>query len=570
MTLAPEDTQATYCATLVDEWVDLGVAHAVVAPGSRSTPMALAIVDRAEIQTHVVHDERSAAFVALGLGLDGVPALLLCTSGTAAANFFPAVVEAGLSEVPMVVLTADRPEELRGVGAPQTIDQLHLYGDHVRWFADPGVPEESSSETWRDLAVDAWTHARNGPVQLNLAFREPLIGTAAALPVGRRSPGSGGSSDGALDADRTASSPVIDVLADIGVERGLIVVGGRSGVSIGDALALRRRTGWPIVADPLAGMRHLDGVISTADALLRNPRFAARQRPDVIVRVGRPAASKVLAQWTHQAVLAGTTLLQVGGPGVIDPDHDVSAACAVGEVLAAVDRLIPPAQGAAQSSRWRSGWEEADAVADATIASTLRTFDEVTEPLVARTVAEHLPAEARLTVASSMPVRDLEWFGGRSARAHSNRGANGIDGVISTALGLALAGGPSVVLIGDLAAVHDSSALIALADRGADLRIVVVDNDGGGIFSFLPQATALAHERFEQLFGTPLGVDIVALAEAHGVPAGSVETVDELIDRLAQPGPWLVRLPSDRRRNVLVHEALHAAVIDAVDRHDAP
>ena len=180
MTLAPQDTQATYCATLVDEWVALGVAHAVIAPGSRSTPMALAIVERSEIRTHVVHDERSAAFVALGLGLDGVPALLLCTSGTAAANFFPAVVEAGLSEVPMVVLTADRPDELRGVGAPQTIDQLELFGRHARWFADPGVPDESTASTWRDLAAEAWTRARPRP-----RTAEPCLPGAADRHRGR-------------------------------------------------------------------------------------------------------------------------------------------------------------------------------------------------------------------------------------------------------------------------------------------------------------------------------------------------------------------------------------------------
>jgi len=155
----PEDVQATYCATLVDEWIRLGVAHAVIAPGSRSTPMAIALTDRGELAIHVVHDERSAGFVALGLGLDGAPALLLCTSGTAAANFYPAVVEAGLSEVPMIVLTADRPAELRGVGAPQTIDQIDLFGNHVRWSRDPGVPADTEQSLWRELADDAWRHA---------------------------------------------------------------------------------------------------------------------------------------------------------------------------------------------------------------------------------------------------------------------------------------------------------------------------------------------------------------------------------------------------------------------------
>ena len=195
-------------------------------------------------------------------------------------------------------------------------------------------------------------------------------------------------------------------------------------------------------------------------------------------------------------------------------------------------------------------------------------FEEITEPIVARVVADQLPSEARLVVASSMPIRDLEWFGGRRARAYANRGANGTIDVVSTALGVALSGATTVVLVGDLAFVHDSSALVALVDRSVDLRIVVVDNDGGGIFSFLPQASALPADRFEQLFGTPLGVDIVALATAHGLASRSVETAEELIEQLATPGPWVACVPSDRQRNVEVHAAIHGAVHDAIDAAD--
>ncbi len=561
MTLAPQDIQATYCATLVDEWIERGVTCAVIAPGSRSTPMALAITDRSEISTHVVHDERSASFVALGAGVDGIPALLLCTSGTAAANFFPAVVEAGLSNVPMIVLTADRPEELRGVGAPQTIDQIDLYGKHVRWFGDPGVPAESEADTWRDLAAVVWAHADDGPVQLNLAFREPLLGRAGALP--ERHERSAPSSTPA-----GAPSPTLDAVPALDAERGIILVGGRSGVAPEDVATMRERTGWPIVADPVSAMRQLPGVITAADALLRHSGFAEHHLPDVIVRIGRPAASKVLAQWCHRATRAGATLVQVGGPGVIDPDHDVTAVCAVSDVLAATARrTVDPAAAASATTSWRTEWEDAAAVADTAIVAALAGFDEITEPQVARVVADHIPPGGRLTVASSMPVRDLEWFGGPNATAHANRGANGIDGVVSTGLGLALDGAPSVVLVGDLAFVHDSSALVGLTDRGADLRIVVVDNDGGGIFSFLPQASAVGHDRFEQLFGTPLGVDIVALAAAHGLESRSVETLEELQAQLALPGPWVACVPSDRQRNVTVHDTIHAAVELAVDRH---
>ncbi|MET0662136.1 MAG: 2-succinyl-5-enolpyruvyl-6-hydroxy-3-cyclohexene-1-carboxylic-acid synthase [Ilumatobacteraceae bacterium] len=541
----PQDVQATFCATLVDEWIRLGIVHAVIAPGSRSTPLALALTDRAELRTHVVHDERVAGFVALGLGLGGVPALLLCTSGTAAANFFPAVVEAGLSEIPMLVVTADRPEELRGVGAPQTIDQIDLYGRHVRWSRDAGVADHAECSLWRDLARDASRNAATGPVQLNLPFREPLMGTASALPEPAPRP----------TASARTSRSTAPVPAVVRAERGVILAGGRSGVAADDVTALHRATGWPILADPMSAMRHLEGSVAYADGLLRHPGFAADHRPDVIVRLGRPASSKVLAQW---AVATRAALIQVGGPGVIDPDHNVTAVCSIVDVLAATS-------GGSGATGWTEAWSAADLLADATIESALAGDVGLTEPAVARAVAAALPHGAVLTVASSMPVRDLEWFGGRSAVAYANRGANGIDGVVSTALGRALDGVSSVVLLGDLAFVHDSNALLHVMARNADLRVVVVDNDGGGIFSFLPQASALEHDRFEQLFGTPLGVDVLALAAAHGIPTATVTTAADLASLLARPGPWVARVPSDRQHNVAVHDRLHAAVAAALD-----
>jgi 2-succinyl-5-enolpyruvyl-6-hydroxy-3-cyclohexene-1-carboxylate synthase len=545
MTQRPADVQATYCATLVDTWITAGVRHAVIAPGSRSTPMALAITDRDELDVHVVHDERAAAFVALGLGLDGTPALLLCTSGTAAANFFPAVVEAALSDVPVLVLTADRPEELRGVGAPQAIDQVELYGRHVRWFADPGVPEAAAADRWRVLAVDAWRHAADGPVQLNLAFREPLLGVAGELPSPEPIPGSF-----TVRVDRSSLPSLV-----ASAQRGVILVGGRSGVAADDVTRLQMVTGWPLLADPISGMRSLDGAVVHADALLRHPPFVSEHRPDLIVRIGRPAASKVLAQWSASA---GAPLVQVGGPGVIDPDHNVAAVVDIGALLTA--RAASPAA----ESGWLEGWLDADRRAGDALEATLAAYDEITEPAVARTVAERLPDDARLVVASSMPVRDLEWFGGRRARAHANRGANGIDGTLSTALGVALGGRSTVVLTGDLAFVHDANALVALRSRNVDLRVVVVDNDGGGIFSFLPQASVLGRERFEQLFGTPLGVDVVALAAAHGIDASVVDTLDGLATRLAAPGPSVTVVRTSRQRNVDVHDELHAAAAAAL------
>ena len=553
-----QDVQATFCATLVDEWIHQGVRSAVIAPGSRSTPLAMALAARIELSVQVVHDERVAGFVALGVGLSGVPSILLCTSGTAAANFFPAVVEAGLSDVPMIVVTADRPEELRGVGAPQTIDQIELYGGHVRWYHDPGVADAAERGRWRALAAETMQRAQAGPIQLNLPFREPLLGVAEDLPEALAGSTAGRT---ALHDGQKPSVPVGEtggeLLGEITAARGLILAGGRSGVDAASVAALHALTGWPILADPISGMRHLDGVVTTSESMLRSATFADSHLPDIVVRLGRPSTSKTLAQWVDRAVSGGAQLLQIGGPGLIDPGGNVDAVVTIGVVIAAV-------MGSTKDSGWLDDWVAADCAADAAVLAVLSKTGELSEPLVARTVADHLPAGVELVVSSSMPIRDYEWFGGRRAAAHSNRGANGIDGVMSTARGIAAMGKSAAVLIGDLAFVHDSNALVGLVANSIDLRIVVVDNDGGGIFSFLPQASTLEHDCFEQLFGTPLGTDVVALAAAHGLEAHTVATTDELIDQLATPGPWVVRVESTRDRNVEVHADLHAAVVAAI------
>ena len=532
---------ATYAATLVDEWARCGVTRAVVAPGSRSTPLAVALAEHPGFQVRVVHDERVAAFVALGIGVaTGTPPILLCTSGTAAANFLPAVVEAGLSDVPLVVCTADRPPELRGVGAPQTIDQIKLYGRAVRWFADPLPPDASDPATWRPLAQRAAMAAAHGPVHLNVPFREPLLGAPGELPAPIGEPA-------AVPRAVASTGPLS---ADFDVARGLIVAGGRAGVAPAAVVELARRLRWPLLADPLSGVR--GEAVTAFDALLRDPEFAHSHVPDVVVRVGRPPASKVLAQWVAEAEVP---VVQVGGPGRIDPDHNVVACCTLADL--AVLRGAP-------DPGWHHDWVAADAHAEATFSALL---DEsvvggvVSEPAIARTVAEALPADAELVVSSSMPIRDLEWFGGKAARAHANRGANGIDGVISTALGIALAGRPTVVLVGDVAYLHDSNALLAAAQFGADLRVIVVDNRGGGIFSFLPQAAGLLDDRFEQLFGTPHATDLVALAAAHGIRAATAETLAGVAAAVATPGPTVTRVATDRRRNVDDHLAWNTAAV---------
>ena len=545
------------CATLVDQWVRDGVRHAVIAPGSRSTPMALAIAACPDLRVDVYHDERSASFAALGSALaTGVPALLLCTSGPAATHFHDAVAEAHLSHVPMLVLTADRPPELRDVGAPQTIDQTKLFGSQVRWFHDPGVPDESARHTWRSLARHALERTLGpsaGPVHLNLPFREPLVGEPGDLPEHDLGP-----------VSLLQPALRLGTLAmQLERERGLIVAG--RGVDDPAAVAaLSVATGWPILADPRSGCRMHSGSVAAFDALLRHEGFADSHLPEVVVHLGEPPASKVLAQWL--AAAGGVQVRVQARDAVTDPNHVVThrITAPVGEFCR---RIAGEVRGAPDRSWWER-WTSLGATADQIIAAELES-DVLTEPGVARILSEH---PLHLLVASSMPVRDVEWFGSASqlATVHANRGANGIDGTIATALGIAAGVGEAVtVLLGDVALVHDSSSLTALAGRGLDVRIVVIDNDGGGIFSFLPQATSLPHERFEQLFGTPHRTDLVALAAAHGLSAASVESAAELRAWLNCEGPWLVRVPSDRTGNVAVHRRINDAVVAAMSLRSA-
>jgi len=566
----PGELNATFCATLVDEWVRAGLTDAVVCPGSRSTPMALALAGDERVRVHVHHDERSGAFLALGLGrATGRPAVVLTTSGTAAAELHPAVVEADLDRVPLLAVSADRPPELRDVGAPQTIDQTHLFGRSVRWFADPGPPDAAAVATWRSLASRSMAEALGpsaGPVHLNLPFREPLVGAPLDLPEGR--PASRPWHERQTPAATLGGAArLIPRLRG----RGVLVAG--AGIDHpGAVLALAERLGWPVLADPRSGCRRAHpAAVGHADALLR--AGAASLTPDVVVRLGSPPASKVLNRWLADLDPSVPQVLVERDGTWLDPDRTTATlvvaepAVLCGAVLAELD-----ATGHEAPSDWLDRWRAADDAAEAAIADTLAGWEGATEPGVARAVAASVPADGAVVVSSSMPVRDLEWFAGpiAAAEVHANRGANGIDGVVSTAVGVAAAGRPTAVLIGDVALLHDTNGLLGLADRGVDLCIVVVHNDGGGIFSFLPQASALGTDRFEQLFGTPHGVDLTALAVAHGLPV--LEALDDesaevaVRAALTAGGVHLVLVRTDRTANVAVHDQLHAATADAVTR----
>jgi 2-succinyl-5-enolpyruvyl-6-hydroxy-3-cyclohexene-1-carboxylate synthase len=567
------DVAATFCATLVDEWVRAGLTDVVVAPGSRSTPLTLAVAaEHRRVTSHVVLDERSAGFMALGLGLaSGRPAVVVTTSGTAAAELHAAVAEAHHARVPLIVCTADRPPELQHVGAPQTIDQTRLYGGAVRFFADPGVAAADASGSWRSLAGRAWSAATGispGPVQLNLPFREPLVGRAGPLPPGRP--------DGAPWHRRLVAHAQLDEAAAAGQRvhwagrRGVIIAG--AGVDEAAAvLALAVQLGWPVLADPRSGCRlYHDTVVSQADGFLRSALLADRLRPEVVLRFGDPLASKVIGQW-------------LGGSGaettVVDPtaafaDPDRQAAVLIPAPAGNTCRALCAAGQAGQAAApdWLARWQQADRAAGAALDEWVATTREATEPGVARTLMASVEAGATVVASSSMPVRDVEWYAPprSDVRVLANRGANGIDGVVSTAVGVALSGAPTWLLIGDLALLHDSNGLLAQTQRSVRLRIVVVDNGGGGIFSFLPQAGALESQRFERFYGTPQPVSIPQLLATHGITSRTARTADEVAKGLAElaestaPVEALV-VSTDRAANVEHHETVHRRMVAAAE-----
>lgn len=560
-------TTATFCATLVDEWLHCGVRHAVVSPGSRSTPMALEIANRSEIAMHIFHDERSAAFVALGIAkASGVPAILVCSSGTAAVEFHPAVVEAHHSELPILICTADRPAELQGVGAPQTIDQQNLYGVAVRKFINAEVADDSESRTWRTLARDLFATSLGqvrGPVHLNLRFREPLMGAAMTLP--------------ARDDRSTVIARKVTQLSKrklrkldnaLNHKKGVIVAGPEN-YRTESVLILAETLGWPVLADPRSNVRVPNRVVvAAADSILRDEKSAKQLQPDVVLRFGTLPASKVVNSWLANSF--ANQIVVTTTPSLTDPDRrctmhlvtEIDELCA--EIVATKSSIANEAKNfSAGESSWLNLWCSAEDLAQKAINAAIADESGLTEPGVARAIYSLLPESSHLVVSSSMPIRDIEWFGAPrfGLRVHANRGANGIDGVVSTSVGVALATGqPTTLLIGDIAMLHDTNGMLNLADRNIDLRIIVIDNNGGGIFSFLPQAQALELAKFEKIFGTPHHVDINLLARAHQIVVHEIKNLSELGEVLSQRGPWLARVVTDRQENVKVHERINQMV----------
>jgi 2-succinyl-5-enolpyruvyl-6-hydroxy-3-cyclohexene-1-carboxylate synthase len=554
---------------LCDELGRCGMRDACTSPGSRSTPIVLSFVREPQIRCWSHIDERCAGFFALGAArAGGRPVAVTCTSGTAAANLAPAVIEAHQARVPLIVLTADRPPELRDVGAGQTIDQIKLYGDAVKWFVELGTHEATpDSLRWiRTLACRAyWTavEGRPGPVHLNVPLREPLV-LEEPLP-----PDESGRGDGApwveIDTPDLALTG-IDIVRTPAPTT--VIVAGRHEISRHEATELAgyaARLNLPLLADPLSRARTGKAAIAHYDVLLRDESFTVAHRPEFVLRVGDLPTSKPLRAWlaeldAPQAAFDPEMTWQ-------DPDSVVARRIPL-PVDLAIGQFGDPGLRDPPSG-WLDSWRAADAAVAGAIAETLG--DELSEPLVAAKLGEWLPREATLFVASSMPVRDVEeFFPARDdpPRVLSNRGANGIDGTVSAAFGTAaVAGGPVVLLIGDVALAHDIGGLLASRRLGLALTIVLLNNDGGGIFHFLPVAGE--RDAFEEHVATPHGLDFAHAAALYGCgyerPGSAAELHAAVQAGLAGQETTIIEVRTDRSENLALHRRVAQAARAALE-----
>jgi 2-succinyl-5-enolpyruvyl-6-hydroxy-3-cyclohexene-1-carboxylate synthase len=583
----------------VDELARCGMRAACTAPGSRSTPLVLALVRDGRLRCHSHLDERVAGFFALGLAkAGGLPVAVACTSGTAAAELAPAVYEAREARVPLLVLTADRPPELRDVGAGQTIDQLKLYGDAAKWFVEIGTHEATPERLrWiRSLACRAfWTAAsgRRGPVHLNFPLREPLVlDEGETLPEDESGRAGGRPWLTRPLTARLPAEPTLEALdAELVKRRNGVVVAGRDErhPELPGAIArFARRAGYALLADPLSGARRGPAGIAHYDALLRDEGFASAHAPDLVLRVGDLPTSKPLRQWLARHPDALQIRLDpeeawqdpdgvVGTVLVADPAATLEG---LGQGHGAVQGIkvgrMPMTfysgggTGDPAKNPWLLSWHEADRAAAGAIAEALG--DGLSEPRVAAELGVRLPSTATCFVASSMPIRDVETFWPvREAppRALGHRGANGIDGTVSGALGAAAAGtGPVVLLAGDVALAYDLGALASAGRLGLALTIVLLNNDGGGIFHFLP--VARERDAFEEHVATPHGLDFAraaALYDCDYVRADDPAALRAAVDAgLEGGGVSLIEVRTDREANVAAHRRVWDAVGAALRR----
>jgi 2-succinyl-5-enolpyruvyl-6-hydroxy-3-cyclohexene-1-carboxylate synthase len=581
--LDPTNANTALASAFVEELARGGLRHAVVSPGSRSTPLAVAFWRQSEIEVTVIVDERSAGFFALGAAqASGAPVALLCTSGTAVANYHPAVCEADESAVPLVVLSADRPPELRGIGAGQTLDQIKLFGSSVRWFCEVGTHEADDDGLlhYRSVACRALAAARGetrpGPAHLNLPWREPLAPTPVKGAVTATDPLALEGRDGrpltaVTRIDLEPSAFLLEEMAGhIGdAIAGVIVAGRQLDPELREPLAhLARVSGFPILAEPTSQLRRgphdRSHIIAGYDLLLRDEHFARSVVPDFVLRFGEMPTSKPLRSWLAASGASEIAIDPYGGWN--EPGNRASAILRADPTELAsgwAARLEKEPRGAPEA------WIAAEAAAQAALSAELDDADggTISEPALHRALgAAHAGGDLVYT-ASSMPIRDQEAFlatGDGDVAFLSNRGANGIDGLISSGIGAARASGrPTTIVSGDLGLLHDIGGLATLREVSTPVRIVVIDNDGGGIFHFLPQQGALGGDEFEALLGTPRGVSADKAAALFDLPHHRLDALADLPAVLAA-GTGLIEVRTDRRTNVEAHRRISARVHAAI------
>jgi 2-succinyl-5-enolpyruvyl-6-hydroxy-3-cyclohexene-1-carboxylate synthase len=545
---------------VVDDLVRFGMEHACVSPGSRSTPVALALHRHPHVRTHVHLDERSSAFFALGIAkATGRPVAVCTTSGTAAAELFPAVVEAFTSRSTLVLLTADRPPELRGTGANQTIDQPGMFGGYVLASVDAPVPSDASEEArWHDVAVSLTRAAMGpppGPVHLNVPFREPLVPPAVELTA---SPPSGTEFTISEGAEPEELARLRDEFAS---ERGIVLATSMR-ESPPTLPELAASVGWPLLAEPTSHLR-VPGALSAGLFLVSNARFLSAHVPDVVVQFGAVPTSRAVQELVRRA----------GRLVIVDQDHVVGDPLrkASWTLRAEAAAVVPELQRSSEErleTPWLKAWLEADSRAREAVDATIDGWDLPYEGRIARDVAASMPNGSALVVGSSLPVRDLDAYmlPRTGLGVIANRGASGIDGFVSTALGVAASGIRTTALCGDLTLLHDVGSLLWSARRGYDCVFVVPNNDGGAIFSFLPQREL---PEFAEVFVTPHGLDLSAICAAAGAGYTNVEQASDLVVALEAAreagGVNVIEVPTDRDENVHRHAAVHDAVAAALD-----
>ncbi len=568
------NTNTLWCSVLVETLVRLGLRHAVISPGSRSAPLTFAFARHPRVEAIPVLDERSAGFYALGLAKqDHRPVALVCTSGTAAANFLPAVVEAHESGVPLLVFTADRPPELRGCHSGQSINQQELYGGFVNLFQDLPVPAATLAALRRlrqtiERACVATAKPMTGPVHLNCPFRDPLPPLAQALPPGITRKAFTGFFAGLTDAPPQTPVKASEAPAWFqpgAGERGVIIVGPNAPVSprafVAGVARVARALGWPVLADALSPVRMHAGrslpVVAHYDALLRSRAVADELRPQRVICIGGWPTSKTLREWLQQAD-PETVLLT---DRVDDMD---GLRLRTRHVRGGFDAWCAGYRGKTPLGLYARRWQEEERRVAHSLGATLGRVQRLVEPAVVPVLARCLPARTALFVASSMPVRDAEYFWPANDRGHVihfNRGANGIDGTLSTALGIAHGAGPAVLLTGDLALLHDTNGFLSLPKFKGSLTVVLINNNGGGIFEHLP--VAQFDPPFEEFFATPQNIDFRKLCATYGVAHVAVKSTGQLarlVMKLPKSGVRVLEVRTNRKRDAAFRKQLFAAL----------